>query len=350
MGSCTAQRIACAAVIHLRIVSPPRLTAALTDLLARDDAVCNIVSLPGVARDPEGDLVLADVAREDASVVVSDIRGLGIAEEGSIAIEDVKTAIGAPALRAIAHAAGDEADAVVWEEVQSRTSEEAALSWTYLAFMMLAACIGAAGLFTNNPILIVGAMVVSPDFGPLAGVCVGVVTRRHQLAARSLLAIVAGFAAASATAYVVSEILLATGAADAHFTVEGSGLAHLIASPDAYSIVVAFCAGAAGTLSLTTAKSGALIGVLISVTTIPAASDIGVAGATSDWPSVAGSALQLVANIATIIVAGVLTLWLQRLGYLRRRRAHLRARAEAEAAGRAPTGSSPAKPTPRAWS
>ena len=36
-------------------------------------------------------------------------------------------------------------------------------------------------------------------------------------------------------------------------------------------------------LSLTTAKSGALIGVLISVTTIPAAANIGVAAAYGDW-------------------------------------------------------------------
>ena len=36
-------------------------------------------------------------------------------------------------------------------------------------------------------------------------------------------------------------------------------------------------------LSLTSAKSGALIGVLISVTTIPAAATIGVAAAFANW-------------------------------------------------------------------
>jgi uncharacterized hydrophobic protein (TIGR00271 family) len=290
---------------------------------------------------------MADVAREDASLVVSDLRALGIADHGSIAIERVDTAIGPHSRRAIAHAAGEEADAVVWEEVQSRTSEDASLSWSYLTFMMLAAALGACGLFTDNPILIVGAMVVSPDFGPLAGVCVGIVTRRGPLAARSLLAIVVGFAAASATAYVLSKVLLHTGAASRDFSVQGSGLAELIASPDAFTFIVAFCAGAAGTLSLTTAKSGALIGVLISVTTIPAASDIGVSAAIRDWHSMGGSALQLGSNIVTIIVAGVLTLWLQRLAYSRRRRAHLRARG---LGGAAISESSPTTTTPRASS
>ena len=48
-------------------------------------------------------------------------------------------------------------------------------------------------------------------------------------------------------------------------------------SPDAFSFVVAVLAGIAGTLSLTSAKSGALVGVAISVTTVPAAANAAVA-------------------------------------------------------------------------
>lgn len=332
-------------MIHLSVVSPPRTTDRVVELLSRDDAVCNVIRLPGAAQSPDGDVVMADVAREDASVVVSDLTALGITQDGSITLTRIETALGAHACRALAHAEGDEADAVVWEEVQARTSEDAALSWSYVAFMLLAACIAVAGLLTDNPILIVGAMVVSPDFGPLAGVCVGLVTGRARLAAASMVAIVVGFAAASAMAYLLTEVLLGTGAADADFRPDDSVLATLIATPDAYTFVVAFCAGAAGTLSLTTAKSGALIGVLISVTTIPAASDIGLSAATSDWESAGGSALQLVANIVTIIVAGSLTLFVQRRAFLRRRRAR-RAKREAGAA----TAPSPAKPRSRASS
>jgi Domain of unknown function (DUF389) len=44
--------------------------------------------------------------------------------------------------------------------------------------------------------------------------------------------------------------------------------------PDALSWIVGFLAGIAGMLALTSAKSGALVGVLISVTTIPAAANV----------------------------------------------------------------------------
>jgi uncharacterized membrane protein len=40
--------------------------------------------------------------------------------------------------------------------------------------------------------------------------------------------------------------------------------------PDRWSLLVAVLAGIAGVLSLTSAKSGALVGVFISVTTVPA--------------------------------------------------------------------------------
>jgi hypothetical protein len=94
---------------------------------------------------------------------------------------------------------------------------------------------------------------------------------------------------------------------------------------------VAFVAGAAGVLSLTSAKSGALVGVLVSVTTIPAASNVGVAAAYGAWGDAAGAALQLTVNLAGIVVAGVLTLFVQRRYYIARRRKHLMDPARTEA-------------------
>ena len=76
-------------------------------------------------------------------------------------------------------------------------------------------------------------------------------------------------------------------------------------------------------LSLTSAKSGALIGVLISVTTIPAAANIGVAGAYGDAGEALGAASQLAINLAAIVLAGVMTLFIQRRFYVSRRKRHL---------------------------
>ena len=63
--------------------------------------------------------------------------------------------------------------------------------------------------------------------------------------------------------------------------------------------------------------------LVISVTTIPAAANIAVAGAYGEWREWRGAILQLALNLTAIVLAGVVTLYVQRRLYVRRRRAHL---------------------------
>jgi uncharacterized membrane protein len=85
-------------------------------------------------------------------------------------------------------------------------------------------------------------------------------------------------------------------------------------------VIVALLAGCAGVLSLTSTKSGALIGVLVSVTTIPAAANVGVAAAYGDWSEWRGALLQLAINVTAIFFAGITTLAVQRAAFFARRR------------------------------
>jgi uncharacterized hydrophobic protein (TIGR00271 family) len=320
-------------MIHLRIVSPPGLTERVMEVLTRTDSVINIVRLDGAAQRPEGDVVLCDVAREDASVVLGDLKALDLYEHGSIALEQIDTAISKAADEAERRAPGLPSDAVVWEEVESRTSENIELSFNFLAFMVLACLIASVGIMLDSPITIIGAMVVGPEFGPIAGLCVALVQRRKDVAKRSLAALAAGFPAGIAAALLFTLIVRATGLTPDDFSAEVHPLTEFISHPDAFSFIVAYFAGTAGVLSLTSTKSGALIGVLISVTTIPSAANIGVAAAFGDWDEWSGATAQLGVNLAAIFLAGILTLFVQRKIYQRRRREHLRHAAAREAAG-----------------
>jgi uncharacterized hydrophobic protein (TIGR00271 family) len=306
-------------MIHLRIVALRDKSKAALEVLERSPSVCNVVLVEGAARRPQGDLILADVAREDASVVISELRELGIPEDGAISLDEIDTQISEHADRAVEHAKGAPADAVVWEEVEARTNESVELSATFLAFMIIAALLAAVGVYQDSAILIVGAMVVGPEFGPLAGFCVALVHKRGKLALRSGLALALGFPLAITTVYLATHIFKATGLFEETFSQEGHSLANLISEPDFFTFFVAVCAGAAGMLSLSTAKSGALIGVLISVTTIPAAANIGLAAAYNDGEAWRGSVAQLAINLGSIIVAGSAVLYVQRLLYLRRK-------------------------------
>jgi uncharacterized hydrophobic protein (TIGR00271 family) len=309
-------------MVHLRIVVPPDRVDPVLAQLEASASVINLVHLRDAARKPRGDVVMCDVAREDASVLIADLKQLGIHRDGSIALELVDTAVSSAAERAERAAPGAVADAVVWEEVTERTSEESSISASFLVFMTLAALIASVGIYLDSPVLIVGAMVVGPEFGPIAGFCVAVVDRRADLAGRSLVALLIGFPLAIAAVIASSLVFKATSITPDAFTEASHSLSRTIARPDFFAAFVAFCAGVAGMLSLTTAKSGALIGVLISVTTIPAAANVGVAAAYGDWDAFGGSLGQLGLNIASLLVAGILTLAAQRALFERRRAKH----------------------------
>ena len=305
-------------MIHLRLVVPVDLTEQVLGLLDGLESAHNLVHVPGAARDPDGDLVLADVAREDTSVVIERLRRLGIAERGSITTIEIDAAISSRAEEAERAAAGTPADAVVWEQVEARTHESAVLSGSFLAFMILATMIAAVGIVTDSIILIIGAMVVGPEFGPLAGLCVALVQHRPALARRSLVALLVGFPVAIASTYGATVLLRALDVLPESIGRHQETL--FISNPNRYSVIVAVLAGVAGMISLTTAKSGALIGVLISVTTIPAAANVAVAAAYGDWSECARALGQLGLNLAAIVLAALATLAVQRAFFTRRSR------------------------------
>jgi uncharacterized hydrophobic protein (TIGR00271 family) len=317
-------------MVHLRIVVPFDRSQRAMDLLEATPSVCNLIFLPGAARRPAGDVILCDVAREDASVVIDDLKEMGVHHDGSIALEQIDSQVSHAAKEAERAARGAPSDAVVWEEVEARTSESTELGGNFLIFMALACLIASVGIFLDSPILIVGAMVVGPEFGPLAGFCVAIVERRFGVALRSLTALAIGFPIGITAAFLFTLICRATGLIDEDFSSSSQPLIQFISHPDTFSFIVAAFAGTAGVLSLTSAKSGALVGVLISVTTIPAAANIGVAAALGDWSDWRGAMAQLAVNLTAISLAGIATLFIQRRLFERRRQRHLSERAQAE--------------------
>jgi uncharacterized hydrophobic protein (TIGR00271 family) len=309
-------------MVHLRIVAPERQADEVVELLCGTESVLNVIRLNARAKRPDGVVIMCDVAREDASVVIGDLKRLGIHEHGSIMLEPIDTALSARAQRAEKHAKGAPADAVVWEDVEAKTNEQVELSGAFLTFMVLAALLATIGIYQDSAILIVGGMVVGPEFGPIAALCVALVQRHRALALRSAVALAAGFPLAILAAFLATATFKAAGLMDGTFDQSEHAIANVIASPDFFAFFVAACAGAAGMLSLSTAKSGALIGVLISVTTIPAAANIGVTAAYGDWENFGGSAAQLALNLMAILAAGTTVLGVQRVLYRRRRRRH----------------------------
>lgn len=293
------------------MIVPSDRTTAAVELIESTVGTTHLVVLPGVARDPAGDVVMCDMARESADELLHGLREMRIDQDGSIAVESIDLSMSTRADAAEEDAPGEGADAVIWEQLAEATHEESTLSFTYLSFMGLATMIAACGVVLDNAILIVGAMAVGPEFGPLAGVCTAIVQRAPRLAARSLTALLIGFVTAILATTLFSLVMTLLNQFSKDMLDAARPQTSFIWQPDLFSFVVALLAGAAGTLSLTSSKSGALVGVAISVTTVPAAANAAVALSYGEVGQMWGSIWQLLLNLLGIILAGTATLALQ---------------------------------------
>ena len=310
---------------HLRILALAAVVDEVIDALENDPAVTGLTRLRGAAVRPVGDVIEADVAREATNDVIDRLRSLGVQRTGTIQIQSVPAWISAEGLEAERRAPGASADAVVWADVTQRAYDESELNWTYVTFMTLATLIASIAIVLDSQILVIGAMVLGPEFVAIAALGLALVRRRRTLflaAARSLLvgftiAILLTAAAALAArglGWIVREDLTASRPETA-----------FIYTPDKWSFIVAVIAAAAGVLSLTSAKVGGLSGVFISVTTVPAAGNIALGLAFGVPEEIWGSLAQLALNVSGMVVAGWATLAIQhtvwaRISHLRRRR------------------------------
>ncbi len=298
-------------MLQLRVTASSELAEQVIRRLEGDPAVSGLVVLPGASVKPHGDLVLAEVAREGANEVVDELRSLGVHHEGSVHLEPVRTWISQSGFDAERRTPGSSADAVVWAEVTQRAYEESELNWTYISFMTMATVIAGIAIVLDSQILVIGAMVLGPEFVAVAALGLGLVRRRFSLSYLALRTLLLGFFVAIAITALAALAARAAGWVVVEDITGPRPQTAFIYTPDKWSFIVAVIAAAAGVLSLTSAKLGGLSGVFISVTTVPAAGNVALGLAFGLGSEVRGSALQLVVNLTGMAVAGWLTLAFQ---------------------------------------
>lgn len=298
-----------------------RLVDAVLDVLRTEPGAAHVVRLSGAAVAPPGDVVEADLARESVEGVLESLRALGCAQHGGIVLETLDTVVSAAADRAEKAAPGEGVDAVVWDELIARTGQGARLSVNFVIMLTIACLLGAIGVVTNSPVTVVGAMVLGPEFGPLAALAVAVVRRDRPLARSGGLALGVGFPVAVLVTALAAAVGRAGGLVPDDALVHLSGV-EFVYQVGPFSLVVALLAGVAGMVALVAGEgSGVLVGVFISVTTVPAAGFAAVAVVLGDGPRALSSLAQLAVNMVGIVLAGLVVLVVVRASRRRRERA-----------------------------
>lgn len=296
--------------LHIRVTSPPGSIDTLVRVVAAMAGVANLVVLPE-ARLPSGDAIQFDVAPSAANAVFARLRELEPHLHGPIAVHSVDAVIGTPSSSRPPRLLSRDLPPI-WDLVEARIRADAVYAPSFYLLLLLAGLIAATGILTNSQILIVGAMVVGPEYSAIMGVALGLDQRDRPTITTGLLALLAGFGAAITTCLLFGLCIRGLGHTPHLYATGVRPVSDLINSPNFFSVVVAVVAGVVGVVSLTQARAGALIGVFISVTTIPAAADIGLSLAYGSWPEAGGSTLQLLLNVVLLIMVGAGGLRLQR--------------------------------------
>jgi len=310
-------------LLHVRVVSPAELTARLVAELTGHPGVRNLVVLPAAAQRPEGDAVQFDLLNASANPVLHQLRRLDLDSVGSVTVGEVNVVLDGPPSPAAERQYARHERVPVWEMVDGTIRAGASYPPSFYLLLIIAGLIAAVGILTNSQILVVGAMVVGPEYSAIIAVALGVSKvgtgqRDWPEAWESLRALLYGFPAAIVITYLFSLVVRATGIAPQAFLSGVRPVAELINSPNVYSVIVAVLAGLVGVISLTESRANALIGVFISITTIPAAAAIGLSAAFDDWPSARGSLFQLLLNVLLLMGVGAIGLTAQRAIWRRR--------------------------------
>jgi uncharacterized hydrophobic protein (TIGR00271 family) len=298
-------------MLHVRVVSPPGSTDHLVERLSADPGVRNLVVMRGAARRPDGDAVQFDLLTRFANPVLRELRAR-VQDQGSVVIQNVDAAINGP---------GDPGEhrgqrygevPPVWEMVESKIREGGQYPLSFYALLVIAGLIGAVGILTNSQILIVAAMVVGPEYGAIMATALGFDRADGHAVRQGLAALIAGFAMAVVATLIFGLLIRWSGETPRLYDAGVRPVSDLINSPNVFSVIVALLAGVVGVVSLTESRANALIGVFISVTTIPAASDMGLSVAYRSWTEARGSTFQLLLNVVVLIAVGAIGLRLQR--------------------------------------
>ncbi len=295
-------------MLRLRLAVEDHRADAVTEALERTGGVHRIVAL-NPERAGSGVVLAADVRPAVADQVMDLIRDWEVSENDYLL---TRQEVIAPEPHGHGRFRGQEGFA--WVEVMGEARIHSRPLGRYFALMSVAAVVAALGVITDNTILIVGAMAISPDLLPICAACVGIVGRRPGLTTRAAATLLLGLLLIAVIGCTLAAFLDATDVIDGQLHLGAGGL-RTLGRTDYSTVLIALAAGVAAMLSFET-RAAAAVGVAISVTTIPASALLGVALGLGDFDQAGGAAVVLAVNVTLLIVSGSLTLasqiWISR--------------------------------------
>ena len=177
------------------------------------------------------------------------------------------------------------------EEIYNKIERDARLDSNFLLMVFLSTVVACIGLIENNVAVVVGAMVIAPLLGPNISLAFATSMGDGELMWKSLKTNLAGLGLAMLMAVVIG--LVWPDYINSH---------ELMMRTDVGldGVLLALASGAAAVLSLTTALSSALVGVMVAVAILPPTATMGMMLGSGQTDLALGAGLLLAVNVVSI--------------------------------------------------
>lgn len=178
--------------------------------------------------------------------------------------------------------------------------ENGGLSARYMMMIVIAAAIAMLGMMMNAPVVVIGAMLVSPMMGPIMALGFSLALLDWEELKRSLIALSVGVLAVFGVALLLT--LLSP-------LKEPTAEVLSRTRPNFFDLLIAIFSGVAGAYAVIKARGDTIIGVAIATALLPPVCAVGFGVATGDLRIAAGGFFLFMTNMVAIafsatVVAG----------------------------------------------
>ena len=299
---------------RLTVTSPDHRTSGVISILEETKDANNVLVVEARESKQPTDMVTALVGRGSVDRVLLELRKLGDWNSGEIYFQEVDFAVQGTAGISTSKESEEEEALLGWEVILVHAREEARLTWYYLVFMACAGLIAAIGLISNIPLLLIGAMSLSPDLAPTNAIAVAISAGSWRDLWPPLRTLALGLLMAMVVAALGTFLIRDIHGGGLKITDEMRAFVTVV---NYASVAIALIAGVAAMTAFVTNQATTAVGVAISVTTIPAAAYAGLAAASISVGNGSQALWVLFVNVFFLTLAQVVTLL-----FLRRRMKH----------------------------
>ena len=189
-------------------------------------------------------------------------------------------------------------DRINREELYQDILAGSRIGTTFIWMTLLSSVVAAIGLYRDDTVVLIGAMVIAPLLTPNMALCLATTLGDASLAVKALKTNATGFCLSLTVAVVIGLFV--------NIEPEAPAIAARSA-PTLPDLALALASGAAGALAFTTSVPSALIGVMVAVALMPPLVAFGLLLGSGEFAAALGPLTLLATNVICVNLAGVLT-------------------------------------------